>query len=400
MKPLRILQLCSKPPVPAIDGGCLAMLRMAEGLLAEGHTVRILAIATDKHPFSEEKIHADFRAKTKYDALHVDTNVRWLPAFLSLFKTSSYNIDRFYSFGFEARLTEILAREEYDIVQLESLYMCPYIRVIRKLSRAKIVLRAHNTESDIWTKNASEETDPFRKLWLRDLAGKLERYERNAFNEVDAIIPITTQDEKRIREMDARVHMHTATFAMTRSTAEPGTGNRGSGTVFHIGAMDWKPNHDGVKWLVEKVWPLVVAKNPEAQLHLAGKGMDIAEFSGIKNVVAHGEVKDAAEFMNQHSILAIPLQSGGGVKVKMIEGMFAGKAIVTTPVGAEGIAGKIGTDFLVAITAEEFASKLLELIGDPQAVFELGSNAQKTALENHDLKRVTEKLSDFYRSIL
>ena len=102
----------------------------------------MLSVATDKHPWQPEKIDSAFKAATKMDALHIDTSVRWLPAFLALFKTSSYNIDRFYSLGFEAKLVEILARSEFDIVQLESLYMCPYISAIRRLSKARIVLRA------------------------------------------------------------------------------------------------------------------------------------------------------------------------------------------------------------------------------------------------------------------
>lgn len=387
------------------------MLRMTEGLLDAGHAVRILAVSTDKHPWYPEKIPGDFRAKTNIDAFYVNTNVRWLPAFLSLFKTSSYNIDRFYNFGFEAKLTEILARDKFDIVQLESLYMCPYIPVIRRLSNAKIVLRAHNVESAIWQKNANEENDAFKKLWFKDLAGKLERYEVKVINEVDAIVPITDEDKKRLKAMGTHKPMHTATFAMKSSTSTLGSArfdmasnlvitSSNTLTAFHIGAMDWKPNYDGVKWLTEIVWPIVLKKVPNAELHLAGKGMNIEEFSGMKNVIAHGEVPDAQEFMSAYNVMVVPLHGGGGVKVKMIEGMFAGKPIVTTPIGAEGIDGNIGTDYFVALTAAEFASKIIELLESADLANKMGASARNTAIENHDLKRVSEKLSDFYRSIV
>jgi glycosyltransferase involved in cell wall biosynthesis len=395
---LRILQICNKPLLPAIDGGALAMWRMAQGLSNAGHQVTVLSIHTTKHPWLPEKIGEENIRKFKMDSVYVDTSVRWLPAFLSLFKTSSYNIDRFYNLGFEARLTEVLARTRFDIVQLESLYMCPYIGTIRRLSQAKIVLRAHNTESAIWQKNAEEETDPFKKLWFRDLAGKLERYEIKSVNEVDAVLPITTDDEKRLKAfITGRTPLHTVTFAMPPNV--PVTGAE-ENAVFHIGSMDWKPNYDGVQWLVNEIWPKVMAAVPGAKLHLAGRDMRKEEFEGKAGIVSHGEVADAAGFMSRFRIMAIPLRSGGGIKVKAIEGMFAGKAIVTTTIGAEGISMQHNKEYLHATTAGEFAEHLITLLKNAELAAELGRNAQKCAAENHELARVTGKLSDFYISIL
>jgi len=397
---LRILQLCNKPPLPAIDGGCIAMLNMAEGLMASGCTVKILAIATDKHPWKPEKISREFLKQTSLDAVYIDTTVKRLPAFLSLFKSSSYNVERFYSLAFEARLVEILARNEFDIIQLESLYVTPYISAIRRMSKAKIILRAHNTESDIWKKNAEEEKDLFKRTWFQDLATKLEKHERNALNLVDVIVPITTQDEERLKYLAGPgKNFHTSTFAM-RSSPVPQHGTVQEKTVFHIGAMDWKPNSDGINWLMEKVWPLVLNQVPEAELHLAGKGMDTTQPPAVPNVFLHGEVESAAAFMAQYKVMAVPLHSGGGIKVKVVEGMFAGKPIVTTPVGAEGIAFTQGVDLHVVSAPGEFAEKLIALLKDDTLARESGMNAQKTAAEHHELIRVTEKLCDFYRTIL
>lgn len=399
MKRLRILQLCNKPPVPAVDGGCLAMLRMAEGLMDAGHEITILSIATSKHPWVPEKVDPEFLRRTKMDAVYVDTSVRWLPAFLSLFKTTSYNIDRFYNFGFEAKLIGILSRSEFDIVQLESLYMCPYIEAVRRMSKARIVLRAHNTESEIWKKNAAEETDTFKKLWFRDLAGKLEKYEQESLAKIDAVVTITKEDEARLQAIGAYGKpMHTATFAM--KPPEIKVADVLPDTVFHIGAMDWKPNHDGVAWLVDEVWPRVLKEVPGAVLHLAGKSMNVDEYSGKQNVIAHGEVADAMQFMSEHGVMAIPLHSGGGVKVKMIEGMFAARAIVATKTGAEGISGKDGIDFFLAEDAASFAQRITELLRNRALAEKTGARARQTAIENHDLARVSGKLSDFYNSIL
>lgn len=395
---LKILQICNKPPVPPRDGGCLAMLRMTEGFLEAGCTVHVLAIETDKHRFQKTAEFAELVKRTSMDAVYVNTAVRWLPAFLSLFKSSSYNIDRFYSLGFESRLISQLAENEYDIVQLESLYVAPYVPAIRRMSKAKIVLRAHNTESEIWKKYAEETEDTFKKIWFRDLARKLEMYERKALQNVEAVVPITLQDEQRLRAMSPeQQQFHTATFAMHETTSiDQSVQDR---TVYHIGAMDWKPNYDGVEWLCREVWPLVLKSVPDAELHLAGKSLD-SQINFGERIHNHGEVKSAAEFMSRYQVMAVPLHSGGGVKIKVIEGLFSGKPVVTTPIGAEGIACTNGVDIAIADNAADYARNIVELLLNPGKAAMMGEAGKKTAAENHELGRVTEKLCDFYNKLI
>ncbi len=400
MQPLRILQICNKPPVPAVDGGCLAMLRMTEGLLDAGCKIHLLSIATDKHPWHPEKADQQFIKQTSADAVYVDTRVKRLPAFLSLFKSDSHNVERFYSLGFEARLIEILSRNEFDIVQLESLYVTPYIRTIRRMSKAKIVLRAHNTESAIWRKNAAEEKSLLKRKWFNDLAGKLENHEISALQSVDAVVPITNEDCNRLKILCAcSKPFHTATFAMKQTATETVSLIK-SKTVFHIGAMDWQPNVVGIDWFVEKVWPIVVQQVPEASLHLAGKAMDKSMKYEGANIVVHGEVQSAKDFLASHRVMIAPLLSGGGVKVKVIEGMLAGKPIVTTRIGAEGIQFQNGFDLFVTEDEQTFADNVVKLLLDDTAASQMSENAMKSASENHDLSRVTKNLCDFYRTII
>lgn len=399
MKALRILQLCNKPPFPAVDGGCLAMLRMAEGLIDARCELTILSIATSKHPWMPLKANPEFLHRTSADSVFVDTAVKSIPALLSYFKSESYNVQRFYSLEFEKKLIALLEKKEFDIIQLESLFMSPYIEAIRKASKAKIVLRAHNTESAIWKKYSDEEKGSIKKIWFRDLAAKLEKQERSTLNKIDGLVSITPQDEQRLLALGAQCATHLSTFAMTeKSNSIPRLVN--DKTVFHIGAMDWKPNADGIEWLLKKVWPIVLRQIPDAQLHLAGKGMKVSEYAPVPNVTLHGEVENAKEFMQPYRVMAVPLFSGGGVKIKVIEGLFNGKPIVTTSIAAEGLAVTNGYDIAIADTPEVFASEICQLLLDDTKAEKLQANSLKTAKENHELSRVTAKLCDFYRTIV
>ncbi len=398
---MRVLQLCPKPPFPASDGGTLAMHSVTEGLLKTGQDVRVLSIETDKHPFRKNELPSPYLEATKAEAIFVDTRVKLFPAFTALFSASAYVANRFYSEAFSEKLEKVLQEEPFDIVQLESLYMAPYLDVIRRSSKAKIVLRAHNVESALWKRRTVSERSLLKRAWFRNLTNKLARYETKVLHAVDALVPITPEDAAAFSRMlkGAPHAVHVLPFAMRPPTIRPAVVL--PGTVFHIGAMDWAPNVEGVSWLVKEVWPRVIARMPGAALHLAGKQLEKSDmrFSG-RNITVHGEVDDAFEFMGGYAVMAVPLLGGGGMRVKLVEGMALGKPIVTTTIGAEGTGVKSDRHLLIADTPGAFAEALCLLLEEPGRASALGENAKAFVASNFSLAAASEKLNDFYASLL
>ena len=192
---MNILQLCNKIPFPPKDGGCIAMNNLTQGLITEGHSVKVFVINTQKHFTAIEKLPLDYRSKTKIEGVFVDTEIKVTTAFFNLFTNKSYHTQRFYSKLFETKLIEILEKENFEIVQLESLYMSIYVDTIRKYSKAKIVLRAHNVEHKIWERAAQLIQTPLKKTYLKLLATRLKQYELNSLQTFDAIATITKEDE-------------------------------------------------------------------------------------------------------------------------------------------------------------------------------------------------------------
>lgn len=378
------------------------MLAATEGLLANGHELKLLCVATEKHPFTPEKISEDFKKQTGIESVFIDTSIKRKDAFLNLFSENSYIITRFYSIEFENRLINLLGENKFDVVQLESLFIAPYIDVIRKYHKGKIVLRTHNVESELWKRRTAAEKNPLYKTWFKNLARKLFRFEKEILHKVDALVPITNEDAVFFSQMleGKNIPTHVFPFSMkareinSRIVSEPKT-------VFHIGSMDWAPNAEGVKWLVKEVWPLVFAKIHDAKLHLAGKGLkkDDENYSGT-NIILHGEVPGAFDFMNKYSVMAIPLLSGGGMRVKLVEGMFMKKAIVSTTIGAEGTGAKNEENILLADSAEKFAESICRLLTDESLSKKLGDNAKTFALSDFEIVSASKKLSDFYAGLL
>ncbi|MCB0765381.1 MAG: glycosyltransferase, partial [Flavobacteriales bacterium] len=164
--------------------------------------------------------------------------------------------------------------------------------------------------------------------------------------------------------------------------------------------MDWLPNEEAVRWLLQNVWPKVNALRPEARLHLAGNQMPKDLKSERRNgVTCRGRVKDAYEYMRARDVMVVPLFSAGGMRVKIIEGMALGKAIISTPIGAEGIAYTEGKDILIARTAKEFTEHMTALMDAPERVTELGRHARALVKRSYSDKRIVADLVAFYKRL-
>jgi len=353
---MRVLQICNKAPFPPKDGGCIAMNNLTQGLIEQGHTVKVLAVNTPKHFTDINSLPEAYRQETNIELVFIDTGVKPLPALLNLCSKDSYNITRFYSAAFEQKLVAILQKETYDVVQLESLYVSMYASAIRKHSKAKIILRAHNVEHLLWQRSAATADSLFEKIYFGFLAKRLKKYESGILHAFDAIAAITAADAAWFKEQGIKIPVEVIPFGIDlKKIAADTTTVTDPMSVFHLGAMDWQPNVEGVKWFLEQVWPQVHRQHPCLKLFLAGRGMS-EEFKKLAdpNVIVVGEVEDAQQFMRSKGLMLAPLLSGGGMRVKIIEGMALGKVIVTTAVGAEGIETENNKNIIIASAAASF----------------------------------------------
>jgi glycosyltransferase involved in cell wall biosynthesis len=398
---MRVLQLCNKPPLPSVDGGCLAMHSITEMLLNEGIQVTVLAINTAKHPFDSKKVPKAYIDKTSFQTTFVDTKINPLNIFLNLFTSSAYNIERFYAENFEKLIVSVLKENEFDIVLFESLYLIPYLKTVKKHSSAKVVLRAHNVEHLLWERRAREEKNIFKKRYFNLLSTRIKKYEIDSIKNVNAVIAISPVDELFFQKDNTGTTTITTPFGI--NIEKYNINNRKDLTqgIFFIGALDWQPNVDGLLWFIENVWKKVSVKIPDLKLHIAGKNtpQTIKDISSGQ-IIVEGEVPDAIEFMSKHNIMIAPLFSGGGMRVKIVEGMALGKTIITTTIGAEGIPCTNGENILIADTSEKFSEHLIECINDKNYCNTIGNNAKVFAQKNFDNNLLSKKLANFHKSLL
>lgn len=399
---MKILQICNKPPFPPQDGGSIGMHNVTQGLLDLGHQVKVFAVNTSKHFVDINQLPKDYIENTQLEFGFIDTNIKAFDALSNLlFSNRSYNITRFENKDFEKKLIAILKKETFDIVQIESVFLNYYIDSIRANSDAKVVLRAPNVEYVIWERMAKEETNPLKKQYLSILAQRLKKEELACINRFDAIYTVTQNDLDIFKLNGCIVPMEfvptgidvTKDLSIDSETIE-------YPSIFHIGALDWMPNQEGLIWFLENVWTELRTDFPDLKFYIAGRG-DASWFNAAKypNVVLLGEIDDAAQFIKSKAIMIVPLFSGSGMRVKIIEGMSLGKAIVSTSIGIEGIKHVDKENVLLANEAEEYKNAIVSLLDDKSYFESVCKNARQSAEINYGNNALTNKLITFLEEV-
>ena len=369
------------------------------GLLEAGHQVKVLAINSEKYNVKESDIPEEYKRKTGIELIDVDLTVKPLNAFLNLFTRKSYHAERFISEEFKKRLAEVLDKEQFDVVQLEVLFMAPYVETIRRHSKAMIVLRAHNVEHKIWERIAKDTKSPLKRWYINHLAKTLKEFELNALETVDGVAAITRKDAAFFRKYCSKPVIDIP-FGVYPEQFDPKYEIEGKPKFYHIGSMNWMPNEEGIRWFVDEVLPKTVEKVPDFVYHLAGRSMP-EWLTSMKNphVDVVGEVPDAKEFVTNHDIAIVPLLSGSGIRIKIIESMALGKTVITTRVGAEGILYDEEVNIIIAENKAKMVEAIRSLNENPETAVRIGQAARKLVEETYDNRKIIARLLMFYEQI-
>ena len=400
----KILILANKFPYPENDGGAIAMMSMIRGFAYEGHEVTVLAMNTHKHYVDLDNIPKEIKNLAQFYAVDVDIRIKPWPALKNLLLSQKpYHIQRFTAQGYSLQLARLLKENTYDLIQLEGLYLSPYIDLIREDSpQTPVVLRAHNIEHEIWDRQAQKASSRLRKRYLEETAKRIRTYQETLLWEkaYDAIIPITARDASKLEKMGVSstpLHVSTAGFDLNKIEENKDIEVEFP-SLFYIGALDWAPNQEGMKWFFKEVWPILHKRYPELNFYLAGRRMP-ANFSNMApddNVKVLGEVDDAYSYMSSKAIMVVPLLSGGGMRVKIVEGMALGKAIVASSIAAEGIPVNHGEHIMIADEPIDFANAISVLVEQKGMVEVLGKNAQKMIQTQFSNRQIVKELLAFY----
>lgn len=393
---MRILQLYHKFPYPLKDGGSIAVTYLAKAYTALGHEVSLLAMNTSKHWFDLRQLPAAFDHYAAVHTVFVENHIRPLPALANLlFSRKSYHIVRFETREFAQKLADYLKKDSFDVVQLESLFLCPYLPVVRKHApRATVVLRAHNVEHEIWERIA-DNSNLLKKTYLELITPRLKAYETVQINECDLVAAISRRDADTFKSLGLQKPVMVCPIGLDCRDykPDPESFERPLSLSF-IGSLDWMPNQEGLRWFLYKIWePLLMPRFPKLTFHIAGRTAPawLREIR-MERTIFHGEVPDAAAFLNQHSVMAVPLLSGGGMRAKILEGMALGKAVLSTRLGMEGTDARDRDECLLADTPEDWLKAVQWCYEHPEQLQVLGKKARLFCEKKFDNQNLAKRL--------
>jgi glycosyltransferase involved in cell wall biosynthesis len=395
---VKALILTNRVPFPPNSGYPIVVYNTIKGLLSEGVEISLFSLNVNKHKVDVDDIYDPIFEQINFHSYQIDTEVNIWGAFFNIFSNQSYNVSRFYDDDAARILENILRENEFDIIQFEGLFVVPYLDLVKVNSKAKLIYRAHNIEFDVWERLAARERFTPRRKYLEFLSRRLKIYEKEQINRFHQVFAISEPDRQNILQFGCQTRLEVFPVAVDFEKYQVDLSKTSFPTLFHLGAMDWRPNKEGLEWFLEEIWPDIEKLSSELRFYIAGKNMQRQFFEyDSDNLIVEGEVFDAVEFMNSKAIMIVPLLSGSGMRVKIIEGMAMKKCIIATSMAAEGIACEHGKDILIADTPDEFYRSILQCITQPHRWREIGEQARKTVERDHDINTNAERMLGIYK---
>ncbi len=381
------------------------MYDVAAGLVQAGHRVTMLAINTPKHHQPADALD-HLGPNFRLVVVDLDTDISAGKALKNLlFSHQPYNVARFISHKVIKALVKLVQQESFDVIQYEGTFVAWYNEWLESEDlmppNTVSVLRAHNVEHTIWQMLAAREGNPLKRIFLGVMAGRLQWFEREFLKYFNAVAAITADDAQRLRALGCPEPVVFIPAGVDLSRFQPDIALKSQPrTLFMIGSLNWLPNLEGLQWLLREVWPAFHAEMPDVELHIAGSGTPEELLRPrTDNVVMHGFVESAPAFMQQYELMVVPLLSGGGMRIKIIEGMALGKAILSTTLGAEGIAVRDGHDILLRDSAAEWLMALRAWALGTVPVAQIAAAAVHTATSLYDRRQVTQQFVDLYERL-
>ncbi|MGH7392428.1 MAG: glycosyltransferase [Candidatus Rokuibacteriota bacterium] len=363
--PLKVLFLAKRFPYPMDTGGKIRTGMLLEHLSREFEITLVSNVEPSKddpHIRRVGRLCADFHGVPwhevpKYSLAFYATVLRRL---LSRYPVTVIND---YSKPLATTIADLLAARPYDLVVCD--FLQPALNV-RGITGHPILLFQHNVESMIWKRHADACRNPALKLfWLRQWR-KMERFERDACRRFTGVVAVSDSDKAVFQAFGAR-RVFTIPTAVDADYFRPGSGPSGGPALVFTGSMDWLPNEDAILFFADEILPRIATRVPDVTFTIVGRTPSpqlVRRLQDRPGITVTGRVDDIRPYVERAAVYVVPLRIGGGTRIKLYEAMAMGKAIVSTPVGAEGLPVRDGEHLVLADKADAFAEAVVELLFD------------------------------------
>ena len=396
---VRILWVKADKLLPAHSGGNIRSFNIARGLDAQ-HALTFLSYydGTRDEGYEEElKGHFPDSVCLCSETRTKSVAARALDYMVRFSSEAPYAVSRFASRGVQQRLKGWFQGRCFDVVVCD--FLDATVNFPKKIT-IPTVLFQHNVESEIWRRHALVQSHPAKKLLYQVEFAKMLRYERRMVRQFQHVIAVSAHDRELMSRWVEPSRITIVPTGVDLRQFEPRfSGTETKNLVIFVGAMDWEPNIDAVQYFCQEIWPSVQASIPGARFRIVGRNPDrrVQKLAG-ESIEVTGSVPSVVDHLHAAALVVVPLRIGGGTRLKIYEAMAAGKAVVSTSVGAEGLDVHHGRDIVLADDAAAFSESVVRVLRDEKLRRRYEQSAAALAVE-YDWATISEKFLSVLRSL-
>jgi glycosyltransferase involved in cell wall biosynthesis len=385
-------------------GGKIRTYHMLRELKRQGHEITYLTLddrsaARDARERAAE--YCDRLIPVPHSTVPKFSTGFYLELALNLASPLPYFMRKYKSDGMRSEILRLAGEEKFDVLVCD--FLQPSVNVPFEVELPTVLFQ-HNVEAMIWKRHYEVQSNPLKKLYLRNQWRKSFRYERDACRRFDRVVAVSEEDRLRMeREYGLSEVADVPTGVDTEFFRPHGLERREPHNLVFTGSMDWLPNEDAIQYFTKEILPLIRRSVPDVSLTVVGRNPypSLIELSKRDpSVIVTGRVEDVRPYMERAAAYIVPIRVGGGTRLKIYEAMAMEKPIVSTTIGAEGLPVRDGEELLLADEAETFASSVVRVLQDESFAQALGGRAASIVRESFGWDRVSATFAEICAGVI
>lgn len=379
---------------PLDTGGKIRTYNMLKNILKE-HEIHYVTYADPTHDRESLKSAVEYCSNVFYvkepKTPKKDSIPYYLRIMLNLMSKFPFTISSYYSRDMEYLISNIVRKNEYDVLVADFLTMCKNIPNNINIPRVHF---SHNVEYMIWDRYVKNELNPIKRLVFMRERDRVKWFERKVINTYALTIAVSKNDRDFFSTQYKGTNLGYLSTGVDTQYFSPGERVEDPQSIIFLGSMDWMPNIDAVHFFVKNVYPAIKKEIPTVRLYIVGRNpVDSIKMLEKKNmgIIVTGTVIDTRPYIDQAACAVVPLRVGGGTRIKIYEMMSMEKAVISTTLGAEGLGYINGENILIADESSKFSQIVINVLRDKSLRERIGKKARLYVEENCSWKVVTDR---------
>lgn len=400
---MRVLIISGSLPYPPASGGALRVYGILQGLRAAGHQLTLMTF----HPNELERTPLAQWCE-QIITLPYPTRSRWQRLRDLIFTRQPDIAQRLYSNAFAERLRFLLAKETFDLIQFEGIEVAPYLPIAKTTQpKAKLCFDTFNAEYVLQQVISKIDRQSVRRwpaaLYSLIQGTRIEQFEREMCQLADIVIAVSSEDADALRAFraDQRISIVPSGISVDDYQKRQKSLELGKQAIVFTGKMDYRPNVDAMLWFGESIFPKIQATLPDVKLYIVGQQphQRLTALQAKVGILLTGWVESVQPYLQNASVYVAPLRMGSGTRLKLLEAMASGCAIVATPAAAAGLSADANTVMRIAADEDSIAQEVIDLIRHPDQQAQLGQRAREYVRAYYDWSVLIPRLLSAYKEI-